>query len=69
MTHWWQPTAANYLGRESKAVILEAVTECVSANAAANLATLKKGDMAAQAEERIAGKGWLSALMRPPAQN
>jgi ParB family transcriptional regulator, chromosome partitioning protein len=69
MTQWWQPTAANYLGRVSKALILEAVTEGISPNAAANLATLKKGDMAATAEERLAGKGWLPALMRTPAQN
>src|SRR4029077_4297638 len=49
MTQWWQPTAANYLGRVSKALILEAVTEGVSPNAAANLASLKKGDMATTA--------------------
>src|SRR6516165_9301510 len=64
MAQWWQPTAANYLGRVWKALILEAVTEGVSPNAAASLANLKKGDMAAQAEERLAGKGWLPALMR-----
>ena len=64
MTHWWQPTAANYLGRVSKPLILEAVTEGVSPNSAANIANLKKGDMAAQAEQRLAGKGWLPALMR-----
>jgi ParB family chromosome partitioning protein len=64
MAQWWQPTAANYLGRVSKALILEAVTEGVSANAAANLASLKKGDMATTAEERLAGKGWLPAVLR-----
>jgi ParB family transcriptional regulator, chromosome partitioning protein len=64
MTQWWQPTAVNYLGRVSKALILEAVTECVSPNAAANLASLKKGDMATNAEERLAGKGWLPAVLR-----
>lgn len=64
MTQWWQPTAANYLGRVSKALILEAVTEGVSPNAAANLASLKKGDMATTAEERLAGKGWLPAVLR-----
>jgi len=64
MARWWQPTAANYLGRVSKALILEAVTDGVSPNAATNLASLKKSDMAATAEERLAGKGWLPALMR-----
>jgi ParB family chromosome partitioning protein len=64
MTQWWEPTAANYLGRVPKALILEAVAEGVSPNAAANLATLKKSDMAAQAEQRLAGKGWLPAMMR-----
>jgi ParB family transcriptional regulator, chromosome partitioning protein len=59
-----RPSAAtsNCLGRVSKALILEAVTEGVSPNAAANLACLKKGDMATTAEERLAGKGWLPAV-------
>lgn len=58
MAQWRQPTAANYLGRVPKALILEAVTEGVSLNAAANLASLRKGDMATAAEERLAGKGF-----------
>jgi ParB family transcriptional regulator, chromosome partitioning protein len=64
MAHWWEPTAAGYLGRVSKPLILEAVTEGVGAQAAANIANLKKGEMAAKAESLLKGKGWLPELLR-----
>jgi ParB family chromosome partitioning protein len=66
MTQWWQPTGANYLGRVSKARILEAVTEAVSPSAAENFLTLKKDALVKHAEERLAGTGWLPALLRTP---
>jgi len=66
MTRWWQPTVAGYLGRVSKARILEAVTEGVSKGAADNLAKLKKDALAARAEERLAGTGWLPTILREP---
>jgi ParB family transcriptional regulator, chromosome partitioning protein len=62
----WQPTVANYLGRVSKERILEAVREGVSKEAAENIASMKKPDMAAMAEHRLAGKGWLPAALRLP---
>lgn len=65
MTQWWQPTAASYLGRISKARILEAVTEACSKEAAENLAKLKKDALAARAEEKLAGTGWLPVVLRP----
>ena len=46
MAQWWQPTVAGYLGRVSKTLICEAVTEAKGKAAADNIATLKKGDMA-----------------------
>ena len=67
MAQWWQPTAANYLGRIPKARILEAVTEGVSREAAENLAKLKKDALAAHAEERLAGTGWLPPILRSPS--
>ena len=67
MAAWWQPTAASYLGRVPKARILEAVTEGVSREAAENLAKLKKDALAAQAEERLAGTGWLPPILRSPS--
>jgi len=65
MTQWWPPTAASYVGRVSKARILEAVTEACSKGAAENLAKLKKDALAKRAEEKLAGTGWLPPVLRP----
>jgi ParB family chromosome partitioning protein len=67
MADWWETTKDSYLGRVSKALILEAVTEGVSKQAAENIATLKKDAMAARAEERLAGKRWLPNVLRRPS--
>jgi ParB family transcriptional regulator, chromosome partitioning protein len=64
MAQWWQPTAATYLGRVSKTLICEAVTEAKGKAAADNIATLKKPDMADRAAELLAGTGWLPAMLR-----
>jgi ParB family chromosome partitioning protein len=64
MAQWWEPTAANYLGRVSKAQIIEAVTEGAGAEAATALNGLKKSEMAARAEELLNGKGWTPAIYR-----
>jgi ParB family transcriptional regulator, chromosome partitioning protein len=67
MTQWWQPTAASYLRHVPKARILEAVREGATPEAAENLAKMKKEALAAEAEQRLAGTGWLPALLRSPA--
>jgi ParB family chromosome partitioning protein len=67
MAAHWQPTPENYLGRVSKARILEAVREGVSPEAADNLASLKKGALADAAADRLKGRGWLPALLRSEA--
>jgi ParB family chromosome partitioning protein len=64
MAQRWQPTVAGYLGRVSKPLNLEAVTEAKGKAAADNIATLKKGDMATHAAELLAGTGWLPAMLR-----
>ncbi len=64
MTACWTPTVRGYLGRVTKARILEAVAEGASAEAAERLAGLKKAEMAQAAEEALAGKGWLPPLLR-----
>lgn len=64
MAQWWQPTGASYLGRVPKAKVLEAVSEGVTKGAAENLAKLKKEALVTHAEERLAGTGWLPALLR-----
>ena len=63
----WQPTAAGYFGRVSRARILDAVREGVSPGAADNLAGLKKAALAQQAEQRLKDKGWLPPLLRVEA--
>lgn len=60
----WKPTAANYLGRVSKARILEAVTEAKGPPAAEWIENLRKQDMAQQAERMLADTGWLPEPLR-----
>jgi hypothetical protein len=66
MVGHWQPTATNYLGQVTKAVIVEAVREGVSEQAAKQLADLKKPAMAEAAERLLADKGWLPQVLRLP---
>jgi ParB family chromosome partitioning protein len=60
----WTPTVDSYLGRVTKAHIVEAVTEAVSEDAAGRIADMKKPDMAQAAEQLLAGTGWLPAVLR-----
>ena len=62
----WTPTVDSYLGRVTKAHIVEAVTEGVSDDAARRIADMKKPDMAQAAEQLLAGTGWLPAVLRTP---
>lgn len=64
MSHYWQPTVANYLGRVSKDRVSEAVSEGVSLEAAVNLGGLKKQAMAEAAQQRLAGRNWLPPILR-----
>lgn len=60
----WKPTVDNFLGRVTKAHILQTVSEAKGAHAAARLAHLKKGDMAREAEALLADTGWLPEPLR-----
>ena len=66
VTKDWTPTVDSYLGRVTKAHIVEAVTEGVSEDAACRIADMKKPDMAQAAEQLLAGTGWLPAILRTP---
>ena len=55
----WQPTVDDYLGRVSKARILEAVREAKGEQSAQLIDHLKKTDMAKEAERLLEGTGWL----------
>jgi ParB family chromosome partitioning protein len=60
----WRPTAANYLGRVTKARILEAVREARGEAAAQLIDHLKKDEMAHEAERLLDGTGWLPEPLR-----
>ncbi|MEW6634668.1 MAG: ParB/RepB/Spo0J family partition protein [Pseudomonadota bacterium] len=60
----WRPTVENYLGRVTKARILEAVREAEGERAAQLIDHLKKGDMAKEAERLLADSGWLPDPLR-----
>lgn len=62
----WTPTVDSYLGRVTKAHIVDAVTEGVSEDAARRIADMKKPDMAQAAEQLLSGTGWLPAVLRTP---
>jgi ParB family chromosome partitioning protein len=67
-TAGWRPTVDGYLGRVSKARILDAVREAKGDAAAERLAHLKKVEMARAAEELLAGTGWVPEPLRTPGQ-
>lgn len=64
MTGYWRPTVRSYLGRVTKARILEAVCDGVSGEAAERMVDMKKVDMAEAAEQLLAATDWLPALLR-----
>ncbi|MFT4160225.1 ParB/RepB/Spo0J family partition protein [Shinella sp.] len=60
----WRPTVGNYLGRVTKARIIEAVREGAGERAAQLIDHMKKGDMAKEAERLLADTGWLPEPLR-----
>lgn len=62
----WRPTVDNYLGRVPKVRILEAVREAKGVAASELIDHLKKSEMAAEAERRLADTGWLPEPLRTP---
>ena len=60
----WRPTVDNYLGRVTKARILEAVREAKGEQSAQLIDHLKKAEMAKEAERLLDGTGWLPEPLR-----
>ncbi|MCL8385058.1 ParB/RepB/Spo0J family partition protein [Xanthobacter aminoxidans] len=60
----WKPTVDTFLGRVTKARILQGVTEAKGERAAEGIAHLKKGDMAREAESLLVDSGWLPEALR-----
>jgi ParB family chromosome partitioning protein len=67
MADYWTPTVESYLGRVTKAQIVQAVSEGVSSEAAGQVAGLKKGDLAEHAARLLADRRWLPVLLRDPS--
>ena len=68
MAATWTPTAANFLGRVTKARILQAVAEGRDRRAADRIEHLKKVEMATEAEALLSGSGWLPEPLRTPGR-
>jgi ParB family chromosome partitioning protein len=64
MRKWWSATAESYFGSVPKARILEVMREAVSPEVASALSDLKRGELVASAEQRLAGRGWLPPSLR-----
>ena len=60
----WTVTRDSYLGRVPKALIVEAVREGAGVRAAGQIAGSKKEVMVADAEQLLAGTGWLPSILR-----
>jgi ParB family chromosome partitioning protein len=65
MADWWEPTAAGYLKHVAKAQIVQALKEAGADLAADGVGAMKKDVLVAKAAERLAGKRWLPAPLRP----
>ena len=64
MTRWWSATGEAYLQHVSKARVVEVVHTVAGAKAAGTLGALKKDAAVAQAEQLLAGRGWLPDCLR-----
>jgi ParB family transcriptional regulator, chromosome partitioning protein len=64
MAEYWQPTAAGYFGRVSKQQTFDAVAEAAGPSAKGSLSALKKDALVKEAEKKLAGTGWLPAILR-----
>jgi ParB family transcriptional regulator, chromosome partitioning protein len=62
----WSPTVDNFLGRVTKARILGAVREAKGPDVARRLESLKKADMAREAEDLLERANWLPEPLRTP---
>lgn len=68
MSDWWAPTADRYLRAVTKAQIVDAVSEGVSAEAGVRLAGLKKAQMIEAAEPQLVAARWLPVCLRTPGR-
>ena len=63
MAKWWQATAETYFSRVRREQIVEALTE-VGVDQNLDLRKLKKAELVAAAERRLAGSRWLPEILK-----
>ncbi len=63
MAAWWKPSAEGYFKHVPKAAILQAVGE-FAPDHVNRLGTLKKADIASEAERLAGGTGWMPAIFK-----
>jgi ParB family transcriptional regulator, chromosome partitioning protein len=64
MADWWTPTGESFLGRVKKDQILETIGEGTSETNFEDLRKMKKGELVAAAERRLAGSRWLPEILK-----
>ena len=65
MADWWRPTAAGFFLRIKREQAIDAVVEATGAKDVIALGKLKKSELAAEAEKRLADCRWLPAIFKP----
>jgi ParB family transcriptional regulator, chromosome partitioning protein len=64
MADWWMPTGESYLGRVKKEQILEAIREGTAETNFEDLRKMKKAELVAAAERRLAQSRWLPEILK-----
>ena len=64
MADWWTATGGSYLGRVKKDQIIEAIGEGTGEKNLEELRKLKKAELVATAEQRLAQSRWLPEILR-----
>ena len=64
MANSWRPTAANFFLRVKREQAIAALVEATGANGVIALGKLKKSELAAEAEKRLADCRWLPSIFK-----
>ena len=64
MADWWTPTGESYLGPVKKEQILEAIAEGTDEKNLEDLRRMKKAELVAAAERRLAQSRWLPKILK-----
>ncbi len=64
MADWWTPTGEGYLSRVKKEQIIQAIGEGSDEKNLEDLRKLKKGELVAAAERRLAQSRWLPEILK-----